>query len=157
MVTELVMERSFHYAANLRRELSSRNSSYAASMQLPHALSYGDSSVVYKSFPDKGKHGNFLDVTYKAILQRPEWKRRLSKVHSHGRRSLPPCESVWYELDSSMSSDALLMNVFCHPGALRTSALRSMFGIEPHISLEFGFKARVPFANGRTDRTEVDM
>jgi hypothetical protein len=56
-----------------------------------------------------------------------------------------------------MSSDALLMNVFCTPGVLDSAALRSMLGIAGNDEPEFGWKARVPLRTGRVDRTEVDM
>jgi hypothetical protein len=56
-----------------------------------------------------------------------------------------------------MSSDALLVNVFCHPRVLKIRALTSMLGIEIGEVPEFGFKARVPLRSGRTDRTEIDM
>src|SRR5204863_6204703 len=73
------------------------------------------------------------------------------------KRSLPNAERRWKELDSCMSSDALLMNVFCHPRTLRSASVRSMLGVEAYDAPSFGFPARVPLAAGRTDRTEVDM
>ena len=67
--------------------------------------------IVYE--PHDGSHGNFFDAAYAAIAARPEWMRRFDKIHAQGR-SLPKAESGrrWRELDSSMSSDALLMNIF---------------------------------------------
>ena len=56
-----------------------------------------------------------------------------------------------------MSSDALLMNVFCAPGVAESPAVRRMLGVDELTSPVFGWKARVPLANGRFDRTEVDM
>jgi hypothetical protein len=56
-----------------------------------------------------------------------------------------------------MSSDALLMNVFCHPRALRGKASTSLLGIGMGEVPEFGFRAKVPLQGGRCDRTEVDM
>ena len=61
------------------------------------------------------------------------------------------------ELDSCTSSDALLMNIFCHPGVKRDGRLAARLGAEPGTSPRFGYKARVPLANGRFDRTEVDL
>jgi len=146
------------YPALLRRELCLRNSEYAASRKLPHALSYGDLPiVVYEPFSAGRCHGNFVDASYRAILAQPGWKRRLEKVHTQAARSLPKRERVWRELDSSMSSDALLMNVFCYPTTLRNRNVQSLLGIGGAAVPEFGFKARVPFLTGRTDRTEVDM
>jgi hypothetical protein len=112
--------------------------------------------IVYA--PEEGRHGNFFDASYAAIAARPEWMRRFDKIHAQGR-SLPKSESGrrWRELDSSMSSDALLMNVFCAPGVAESPAVRLALGVEGEEPPVFGWKARVPLANGRSDRTEVDM
>ncbi|MGA7858358.1 MAG: hypothetical protein WCA11_10555, partial [Terracidiphilus sp.] len=56
-----------------------------------------------------------------------------------------------------MSSDALLMNVFCTPGVLESVAVQAMLGVDGSAEPVFGWKARVPLKNGRFDRTEVDM
>ena len=131
-----------------------------------HVESYGSAPVIVYE-PDGGQHGNFFDAAYAAILARPEWMRRFDKVHAQAARSLPKPQSDtarrWRELDSSMSSDALLMNVFCTPGVAESPAIRSMLGVDeataPTFGAEpiFGWKARVPLANGRFDRTEVDL
>jgi len=146
------------YSSLLRQELQARNTAYASGRKLPHALSYGEPPVVvYEPFSEGRRHGNSLDASYRAILARPEWKRRLDKVHTHAARSLPRAERVWRELDSSMSSDALLMNVFCHPKTLKDRALQSLLGIEGAPTPEFGFRARVSLLNGQADRTVGDM
>jgi len=49
------------------------------------------------------------------------------------------------------------MNVFCYPGVLRDGRICSMLDVKPRTIPEFGFRARVPLANGKFDRTEVDM
>jgi len=86
------------------------------------------------------------------------WQRRLTKVHTQGRRSLPVTErGRWRELDTCTSSDALLMNVFCYPGMSRDGKVAALLGAEPHASVCFGYKARVPLVNGRFDRTDVDL
>ena len=56
-----------------------------------------------------------------------------------------------------MSSDALLMNIFCTPEVTPSSDLRHMLGIDTAAEPVFGWKARVPLKNTRVDRTEVDM
>ncbi|MGA7512188.1 MAG: hypothetical protein WBW46_04800 [Candidatus Sulfotelmatobacter sp.] len=113
--------------------------------------------IVYEPSSNLRQHGNFLEVSYGAILSRPEWKCRLDKVHSQAVRSLPRAERTWKELDSCMSSDALLMNIFCHPRALKSEVLTSLLGVGIGEVAEFGFKARVPLRGGRIDRTEIDM
>ena len=146
------------YAANLRYELCARNASYAAESQLPHAFSSGQQAVVvYQSSDDRRHHGNFIDASYRAILKLPEWRRRLLKVHSHGNQSFPKNEWVWRELDSSMSSDALLMNIFCYPGVTKRREVSLLLGTEPGEIPQFGFMPRVPLVTGFVERTEVDM
>jgi hypothetical protein len=110
--------------------------------------------------PEDNRHGNFYAPAYEAISARPEWMRRFDKVHAQGRslpRPLIDPARKWRELDSCMSSDALLMNVFCTPGVAESDALRAMLGVDPDAPPEFGWKARVPLKSGRVDRTEVDM
>jgi hypothetical protein len=107
--------------------------------------------------PAGAGHGNFLAASYRAIQRDPEWRARLAKVHTSSRQ-LPPCErGTWCELDSSCSSDALLMNVFCYPQTLRTPAVRRLLGVEAGARPVFGFSPRVPLARGYGDTTEVDL
>jgi hypothetical protein len=145
------------YAAQLRRELSERNQRYSANHGLPHCLSYGGQAVVCYE-PAGALHGNFHPASYDMILRNPEWLKRLSKAHTSKRTALPRNErGFWAELDSSNSSDALLMNVFCYPGVLERSSVQHLLRIEAAHGPVFGWKARVPLENGRFDRTEVDM
>lgn len=147
--------RSIWYASELRRELGLRNRRWARGR--PHVESYGSPPVIVYG-PESGRHGNFFDPAYSAIVARPEWMRRFDKIHAQGR-SLPKSESSrrWRELDSSMSSDALLMNVFCTPGVAEAPAVRQTLGVGGDDPPIFGWKARVPLSNGRFDRTEIDM
>src|SRR5437879_3663793 len=115
----------------LRRELSAANAVYASRERLPHATTYGETPVVVYRQSDCGRyHGNFISPSYRAILKRPEWRRRLEKVHTQAKYSLPKADWVWRELDSSMSSDALLMNIFCYPGMTRRPQLCRLLGTE---------------------------
>jgi hypothetical protein len=153
------------YAGRLRRELAFRNRIWARGRL--HVESYGAEPVIVYA-PEHStaggglaRHGNFFDAAYTAILARPQWSQRLTKVHAQAARSLPmpagdPARR-WRELDSSMSSDALLMNVFCTPAVVESPALRNALGIDPAAAPEFGWKARVPLKNGLLDRTEVDL
>ena len=152
------------FASELRRELCARNAAFAEEQQFSHVKSYGAVPVVvYAPEADGQRHGNFFSASYRAILKHPEWARRMAKIHAQGRRSLPngrlalTVDHRWKELDSSMSSDALLMNVFCCPRVCAGKTLALMLGTEVTDVPEFGYKARVPLLNGKFDRTEVDM
>jgi hypothetical protein len=153
------------YAGLLRQEIAARNLEYARGRR--HVESYGSSPVVVYA-PEPGedggeRHGNFYDAAYEAILRRPEWEKRFAKVHTGGRTLPRPQDAKrkWRELDSCMSSDALLMNVFCTAPAVRPALglpwVRRMLGVGENDLPVFGWKARVPLASGLFDRTEVDM
>lgn len=146
------------YAGELRRELSWRNRQYAKRLQLLNRESYGDPpSICYLPSEDGMRHGNFLCESYDAIVRNPSWRKRLLKPHTQARCALPREDRAWKELDSSNSSDALLMNIFCFPDTLRSRRVLDLLGVETGFVPEFGFRARVPLGNGRVDRTEVDM
>jgi hypothetical protein len=146
------------YASQLRQELMQRNRAYARGRA--HVESYGSAPVIVYA-PNGFGHGNFFDQAYEEIVDRPEWMRRFDKVHAQAARSLPKPQidpqRRWRELDSSMSSDALLMNIFCTPGVVESAEVCNLLGAEANATPDFGWKARVPLANGRFDRTEVDM
>ena len=146
-----------NYAGALRQELAARNREWAKGRA--HVLSYGGDPVIVYA-PEEGLHGNFFDPAYAAICARPEWARRFNKIHTGGR-TLPknPDESArkWRELDSSMSSDALLMNVFCTPAVSAHPAILRMLAVDAGQEPLFGWKAKVPLKSGLFDRTEVDM
>ncbi|HEY0794258.1 MAG TPA: hypothetical protein VGD64_00620 [Acidisarcina sp.] len=151
-----------NYASSLRRELSQLNRKWALDHAFPHEVTRGASPAVLFQEDEAGNHGNFLRASYRAIQQRPEWARRLAKAHTTTRRALlrdeqqsrRPSRS---ELDSSNSSDALLMNIFCHPKTLASPSVRALLGIEANAEPIFGFKPRVPFLNGRSDCSEIDL
>jgi hypothetical protein len=146
------------YVSALRQELIARNTSYASLSLLPHATSYGELPVVVYQPSECGRHhGNFITASYRAILRRPQWRKRLQKVHSQGQRSLPAKDGSWRELDSSLSSDALLMNIFCYPGVTRRREVCGILGFEPGSVPEFGFMPRIPLLSEATERTEIDM
>ena len=149
---------SAYYASQLRHELSLRNRAFALTRRLSHVESFGGMAVtVYQPHPTRRRHGNFFDESYAAMLAIPEWRKRLEKVHTQAKSSLPKTGRDWKELDSSMSSDALLMNIFCCPYVPDDPRLLGFLGIEAAELPQFGWRARVPLKTGLTDRTEVDM
>jgi hypothetical protein len=145
------------FAGGLRTELALRNHLYAR--RHPHVKSYGSNPVIVYA-PEDGLHGNFYPPAYSAIAGHSQWVRRFDKIHAQGRSlprpSIDPARK-WRELDSCMSSDALLMSVFCTPEVIASSTIRRMLGIDSESEPVFGWKARVPLKNRRVDRTEVDM
>jgi len=152
------MAGSAYYAQQLRLELALRNRAFALQRRLPHVESRGGMAVtVYEPHPTRRQHGNFFDESYAAMLAIPEWRKRMDKVHTQAKSSLPKTGRGWKELDSSMSSDALLMNIFCCPHVADDPRVVGWLGIESVELPQFGWRARVPLRKGNADRTEVDM
>jgi hypothetical protein len=149
---------SAYYASQLRYELSLRNRAFALQQRLSHVESFGGMPVtVYQPHPTRRRHGNFFDESYAAMLAIPEWRKRLEKVHTQAKSSLPRSGRGWKELDSSMSSDALLMNIFCCPYVADDPRVLGLLGCEADALPQFGWRARVPLKSGLADRTEIDM
>jgi hypothetical protein len=151
-----------NWAGELRNDLRKRALSWASSQSLRHYTSLGqDPTVLFPTAVDRSSHGNFHLNSWRAIQASDIWVSRLDKVHTQATRALPiEMQAGARELDSSNSSDALLMNCFCFPGA----ATRIMHGLalmqsSPELGVVpvFGVKARLPLVDGREDTTEVDM
>lgn len=147
---------SARFAADLRRELSERNVVYARKNSSAHELSLSAVPAVLYREDERGNHGNFYPPAYSRIKKNPEWYRRLQKVHTSARKVLLSRDTGRRELDSSNSSDALLMSVFCAPQTLqRSGRLQALLGVE--ADPVFGYRPRIPLRNGRTDSTEIDL
>ena len=147
------------YAAALRCELIERSRELADRNKIPHSFTYGEMpAVVFEAYEDGKAHGNFMPATYRSIMANAGWQRRLMKVHTAlGKSHSPFRNSRACELDSCTSSDALLMNIFCHPRVIKSEELQALLGVDKSVIPEFGVRARVPLVNGRFDRTEVDL
>jgi hypothetical protein len=165
-----------HYApwtaSQLRSDLSARAAHLARTHGLLHDLSTGAQPVVIFGRDDRGRHGNFHPAAYASICANPDWLRRLAKVHTASRRSRARKDWQWMELDSATSSDALLMNIFCHPGVFDgnqlaapiatllniDAATRPCFGAHPGVPLRTALKPRgKASARQALDRTEIDL
>jgi hypothetical protein len=137
-------------ASLLRRDLSARAHHLARTQNLLHDISPGSDPIVIFGRNEQGRHGNFHPASDNSICANPAWLRRLTKPHTASRRSRARKDWQWMELDSANSSDALLMNIFCHPGVFNghtlapsvanllnvDSTARPCFGINPGVPLK---------------------
>jgi hypothetical protein len=160
----------------LRRDLTARALQHARTHSLLHDLSTGNGRAVVfgrDEEPESPRHGNFHPAAYAAICASPDWLRRLAKPHTASRRSRARKDWRWMELDSAISSDALLMNIFCHPGVFDGERLAapvaSLLNVDSAAALCFGTRPGVPLSAAlkprstkavpreRLDRTEIDL
>ena len=147
------------WKSRLRKELAELAKHFAIANCLTHYRSCGkkDPTILFPEEPTTSKHGNFNDESYAAILTNKSWADRLRKPHSQRHQALPKDRRAdAKELDSSNSSDALLMNCFCYPEAAER-ILRDCLHMTPSGSVEFGVDGNVPLRNGKLDKTELDM
>jgi hypothetical protein len=131
---------------------------WAKCNDLVHEATIGSLPAVLFRENEDGIHGNFHAAAYKCICRKPEWSRRLQKSHTSARRNLASHDSDRRELDTAVSSDALLMNIFCHPQAFAAgSSLRALIATEPPERLQFGYKPRIPLIANHVECTEADL
>jgi hypothetical protein len=142
---------------NLRSELSLRNLIFASAHKLLHELTDGRVPSIIFGGDEDGRHGNFHPAVYQRICSNRGWAKRLEKVHTASKRSRVRADWQSKELDCANSSDALLMNIFCHPEVMASRRVQAMLGIELVTVPEFGFKPRTPLHGDRRDATEIDM
>jgi hypothetical protein len=160
----------------LRRDLSARAAQLAHTHGYLHELSTGASPAILFGRDGEGRHGNFHPAAYDRICAHADWLQRLAKVHTASRRSRARHDWQWMELDSASSSDALLMNIFCHPdvfdGAQLATPVAALLNVDRTVQPCFGARPGVPLRSqrrgragahdlagrpGLTDRTEIDL
>ncbi len=90
---------------------------------------------------------SFFPETYGNICTNVDYKKRLDKPHSN----VPNFK----EMQSSNSSDALLMNFFAHPQIKEWKSVRDLLSINKSDNIEFGWNPQFP--NETNHKTEIDM
>jgi hypothetical protein len=148
-------------ASLLRRDLNARAQYLATTGHLLHEQTTGREPSIIFGRDDQARHGNFHPASYTAICASPDWHRRLTKVHTAHRRVRARADWPWMELDCANSSDALLMNIFCHPqvfnGETLAPGVANLLGVEPTAQPNFGIHPGVPLRSNLKDRTEIDL
>jgi hypothetical protein len=149
-----------NWTGKLRNELHDQALQWATANSIPHYLSLGQSpTVLFPTATDRSSHGSFHSDSWRAITANDTWASRLKKANAQADALPLEMRATARELDSSNSSDALLMNCFCFPGAVP----RIMKGLGLWESIgstalpEFGVKAKLPKTLNRQDATELDM
>ena len=135
-----------NFSKKLKDQLIKLGTKYAEKNNLDYVLR--KSALIFKN------NGNFLTASYDCINNNNNnWKKRLEKPHTH----FP--DSDIKEVDSSNSSDALLMNIFCHPDLNKWESIKKLFNFPDTIKIKpiFGYKPGVNKDGGKPDDTEIDM
>jgi len=92
---------------------------------------------------------NFNHSSYLNIIKKPKWKPRLLKKHNHFNDGT-------LEMQSSNSSDALLMNIFCYPKFKNWKGPSKLLRINTNKKFEFGWNPNFDNENQK-HKTEIDL
>jgi len=101
------------------------------------------SAVIFKN-----EANAFCPTSFNFISKNADWLARTKKPHQNVADIM--------EMQSSNSSDALLMSIFCHPKIASWKGVRDILSFEP-VNPIFGFKALVEKEGTNGDMTEIDM
>ena len=105
------------WVAELRRELTLRAIAYAQRHNLPHFLSKGG-TVFFEPYLDATGvtcHGNFFAPSYQVIRHDPDWAALLNHGVTNANTIPRLKQGMAMETDSSCSTVALTMSLFCLP------------------------------------------
>lgn len=143
------------YSYNLIKELTKLANQFGGAkvdnITYTHTIATSKNAVIFKKV-----ELNFFDESWNLISKNPQYFNRTKKIHSHFDSIIP----LVYEMQSSNSSDALAMNIFCHPKIKEWKGIRNLFQLPIISTIEFGFKPQIiKIVNGNTicDSTEVDV
>ena len=136
-----------NHSSNLKKNLKSFAVDYARFNRLP----YKEFKTAIIFCGENALRSNFHPESYKSIVKNANWSERLKKTHPYFKNHKIK------ELQSSTSSDALLMNIFCHPKILKWKGLTNLINIDnlTEVKIEFGFDPRLEKYN--ETKTEIDM
>jgi hypothetical protein len=115
---------------------------YAKSIPMPVDATHA-SAVLFDKVAD-----SFHPTVWETITRNPQWHMRTEKLH----QNVPGAK----EMQSSNSSDALLMNIFCHPRVATWKGVQELLGSDLS-EITFGYLAGVSIAGGCKDATEIDL
>lgn len=126
----------------LKQEIRKHALSFATRRSLPVDDTHA-SALIFCNLDD-----SFHAESLNNIRRTADWNARTRKAHQNVTGVL--------EMQSSNSSDALLMNIFCHPSIKQWAGVRKVLGNDME-TIAFGVQGEVRINNGHTDTTEIDM
>ena len=131
----------------LRNQLKRSTHEYIADQKInDDGYEERKSAIIFKNPDGSTSNPNFLAQSLEAITNHEDWKQRLAKIHSHFKDGTT-------EMASSNSSDALLMNIFCHPKFFSWTGPQKYLGFAREEPV-FGWN---PEIEEGSRNTEVDM
>ncbi|MDO8316677.1 MAG: hypothetical protein Q7T12_04060 [Flavobacterium sp.] len=142
------------YDVDLKQELINLGENYGQinfGNNYAHPNEFKNSSVIFNDISY-----SFQKDSFSNIKSNKKYNDRTQKKHSNVQTK----NAGILEMQSSNSSDALAMNVFCHPDFSKWEEMKKLFQVNEFTSIVFGYKAKVDkIINNvnKKDNTEVDV
>lgn len=142
------------YDIDLKQELIRLADNYGKStfgVNYAHPNELKNSSVIFNDISYCFQKDSFTQ-----IKNNPDYFKRTIKKHSNVQTK----NAGILEMQSSNSSDALAMNIFCHPDFSKWEEMKKLFQVNEFTSIVFGYKAKVDKTINninKKDNTEVDI
>lgn len=143
------------YKANLTKELTQLAHIYGKAhfgLNYINQKAITNNAVIFNS-----TSYNFHSKSWEIIKNNSSYLKRTLKTHNYkGFIGIVP---KIMEMQSSNSSDALAMNIFCYPDFMKWNGVKKLFGITDFSDIQFGFKAKVKklYSENEEDATEIDI
>lgn len=140
------------YSKLLRQQLTALAKQYADHTDRKYGYNTGISKAPQSAIIFDRTGDNFSYEAWEAIKNNPYCFSRTQKAHSSFDETNPK-----EEMQSSNSSDALLMNIFCDRFMLKSKGLLKLLKVDDLSKLTFGFQPGVALVDNGKDRTEIDL
>ena len=143
-----------NYNSQLKNELINLADNYGIknyTTVYAHPAELKNSSVIFNDISY-----SFQKDSWNVISGNPDYLARTKKTHPNTQTKEPAV----LEMQSSNSSDALAMNIFCHPSFKKWKGVTNLFEVDKISTIEFGFEAKVLKTYNtkiEEDKTEVDL
>ena len=143
-----------NYNSQLKNELINLADNYGIknyTTVYAHPAELKNSSVIFNYISY-----SFQKDSWNVISGNPDYLARTKKTHPNTQTKEPAV----LEMQSSNSSDALAMNIFCHPDFSNWEEMKKLFQVNKFSTIDFGFKPKVDKTVNnvsKKDNTEADV
>lgn len=140
------------YSKLLRKQLTTLAKQYADHEDRKYGYNAGISKVPQSAIIFDKTGDNFTYEAWETIKNNPYYFSRTQKAHSSFDQTNPK-----EEMQSSNSSDALLMNIFCDRFMKTSKGLLKLLNVGDLGKLTFGYSPGVALMKNGVDKTEIDL
>lgn len=140
------------YSKKLREQLTQTSKAFALTNGLTFNSGLTPAKLPKDAILFDNPEGNFHPNSWGVIKKNSNHFSRTQKAHSKFDG-----EDSRLEMQSSNSSDALLMNIFCHSQINNWKGLKDLLQIDTLENLSFGYFPGVKLIGNQVDKTEVDL